>query len=107
VPNDGSGIFRLRSVVPIRFQLRDANGAGVSNADARLKLQKLSGGTPVGVALDATAPGNVSTGNQFSYSAASNTYSYNLDTSPLSVGTWQIQVSLNDGSVHAVAIGLK
>jgi hypothetical protein len=57
--------------------------------------------------IDATGPGNADTGNLFRNLGGTSTYEYELDTSPLSRGTWQIQTHLNDGSVHAVVIGLK
>jgi len=107
VPNDGSGVFRLNSIIALRFQLTDANGASVSTADATLTVQKLSGGTLLGTPIDATAAGKVDAGSAFNYYAAANTYAYNLDTAPLSTGAWQLQVHLNDGSVHAVTIGLR
>ena len=107
VPNDGTGLFKLGSVIPLRFQLTDANGAPVATAAATLTAQRIAGTTLLGTPIDATAPGSADIGNLFKYSSGASTYSYNLDTKPLSTGTWQIQVRLNDGSVHAVAIGLK
>jgi hypothetical protein len=44
-------------------------------------------------------------GNRFEYDG--NDYHYNLSTKPLSAGTWQIHVHLDDGSVQTVVIGLK
>ena len=107
VPNGGSGIFKLGSTIPIKFQLGDANGALVSTAVATLTVQELSGNTLVGTPIDATPPGNADTGNFFRLDGGSNQYVYNLSTQSLSTGTWQIQVRLNDGTVHRVAISLK
>lgn len=107
VPNDGSGLFKLNSTVPIKFSLSDANGGAVSTAAATLTLQSVSGSTLTGTPIDATAPGNADTGNLFRYDATANQYVYNLSTKPLVVGTWQVQVHLNDGTVHTVLMGLK
>ena len=105
IPNDGSGVFKLGSTVPVKFPLTDANGAPVSTAIARLTLQMFSGGAPLGTPVDATPPGNADVGDLFRYDGSQ--YIYNLSTKPLSVGTWQLQVHLDDGTVHTVLIGVK
>jgi hypothetical protein len=107
IPNDGSGVFKLGSVVPVKFQLTDASGAFVSTAVASLTVQMFSGTTPVGTPIDATPPGGADTGNLFRYDSTSNQYIYNLSTQPESVGTWQLQAHLDDGTVYTVIIGLK
>jgi len=105
IPNDGSGVFKLGRTIPVKFQLLNAQGAPVPSVIASLTVQMASGGTPIGNPIDATAPGNSDIGNLFRYDGAQ--YIYNFDTKPLSVGTWLIQVHLDDGTVHAVLIGLK
>jgi hypothetical protein len=107
VPNDGSGLFKYHSVIPLRFQLSDAHGTPVSTAVGVLTLEKISSGTLSGTPIDATGPGNADTGNLFHYTSGADIYEYELDTTPLSRGTWQIQTRLDDGSVHPVVIGLK
>jgi hypothetical protein len=105
VPNDSPGLFKLGSVVPVKFRLTDASGLSVATAVARLSLQMYMGGQPVGTPIDATPPGNADVGDLFRYDGSQ--YIYNLSTKPLTVGTWQLQVRLDDGTVHGVAIGLK
>jgi hypothetical protein len=105
IPNDGSGVYKLGSTVPVKFQLTDANGAVVSTAVATLAVQMFSGGVPLGVPENATPPGNADIGNAFRFSSPQ--YIYNLSTKPLMQGTWQIQASLDDGTVHTVFFGLK
>lgn len=107
VPNDGTGLYKLGSAIPIKFQLGDANNGFVSTATATLTMQQLSGGVLQGTAEDAEGPGSADAGNQFRYDGTANQYIFNLSTVPLSRGTWQIQVHLDDGSVHVVAIGVK
>jgi hypothetical protein len=107
MPQDGAGVFRLGSVIPLRFTLTDAKDVVVSTAVAKLTVQRLSGNTLVGTPIDAIAPGSADSGNLFRYYSGVNQYGYNLDTARLSKGTWQIQVSLDDGSVHVAVIGLK
>jgi hypothetical protein len=105
VPGDSSGVFKLGSVVPVKFRLTDAGGLSVATAVAHLSLQMYAGGMPVGTPIDATPPGNADAGDLFRYDG--NQYIYNLSTKALAVGTWQLQVRLDDGTVHSVAIGLK
>jgi hypothetical protein len=105
VLSDGSGVFKLGRTVPVKFQLLNARGAAVSTAVAELTMQMVSGGVPIGTPIDATAPGSADSGNLFRYDGSQ--YIYNLDTTPLSMGTWQIQVKLDDGSVHTVLFGTK
>jgi hypothetical protein len=97
-------VFQLNRTIPVQFQLTDANGVVVSTAVATLMLQMISGITPVGTPIDATASGNSDIGNLFRFSGQ---YIYNLSTKPLSTGSWQLQVSLDDGTVHTITIGLK
>ena len=105
VPGDSSGVFKLGSVVPVKFRLTDAGGLAVASAVARLTLQMYAGGQPLGTPIDATPPGNADVGDLFRYDGSQ--YIYNLSTKALAVGTWQLQVRLDDGTVHSVAIGLK
>lgn len=105
INNDGSGVFKLGSTVPVKFQLTDAKGNLVSTAVAHLTVQMLSNGTPVGTPIDATASGNADVGNLFRFDGSQ--YIYNLSTKPLTVGTWQFQARLDDGTVHTVVLGTK
>jgi FG-GAP-like repeat/FG-GAP repeat/PQQ-like domain len=100
-----TGVFKLGSVVPVKFPLTDAGGLSVGTAVARLTLQMYAGGQPVGTPIDATPPGSADVGDLFRYDGSQ--YIYNLSTKALGVGTWQLQVRLDDGTVHGVAIGLK
>src|SRR2546426_11798275 len=105
IPNDGSGVFKLGSNVPVKFPLTDVKGVLVSTAIAHLTLQMFSAGAPVGAPIDATPPGSADVGDLFRFDGSQ--YIYDLSTKPLSTGTWQVQVHLDDGTVHTVLIGLK
>jgi len=105
ISNDGSSVFKLGSTVPVKFQLTGAGGAGVSTAVAHLTVQMLSNGIPIGDPIDATATGSSDAGDLFRYDGAQ--YIYNLSTKPLTKGLWQLQVLLDDGTVHTVTIGTK
>ncbi|HXH65694.1 MAG TPA: FG-GAP-like repeat-containing protein [Candidatus Limnocylindrales bacterium] len=105
IPKDNTGVFSKGGTLPVAFQLSDVNGTQITTAVANLTVQQVSGSVLVGVPVDAIAPGNSDTGNLFRFDGQK--YIYNLSTKPLASGTWQVQVRLDDGTVHSVLIGVK
>ncbi|MFZ5644743.1 MAG: PxKF domain-containing protein [Bacillota bacterium] len=102
---DGSSMVK-GGTVPVKFQLTDAMGKYVSKATARLYLAKITNGVP-GSEIEATSPGSANSGNLFRYDSTDNQYIYNLRAKDLSAGTWQIRISLDDGTSRYVAISIK
>ena len=96
--------FHLGSVIPVKFDLYDANGTPISTAVALLSLQQLSNGEPVGDPIDATPTSGADSGNLFRYSGGH--YMYNLSTKSFTAGIWRIQATLDDGTVRTIEIGL-
>jgi hypothetical protein len=105
INTDGSSIFRLGRTVPVKFQLTGAS-AGVANAVATLTLVKISSAV-TGTVLEATSTSAATTGNAFRYDPTSGQYIFNLDTSPLSTGPWQLSTDLGDGVSRTVIISLR
>lgn len=107
-PIDAAGVrlFKLGSVIPVKFQLRDALGAFVSSAVARIYLNKVSD-SAIGQEVVAVSPGQANTDNLFRYDSAGGQYIFNLGTKSLSAGTWQIRIDLDDGSSQYARIALK
>ena len=106
INNDGSSVFKLGSTIPIKFQLTNEFGLPVTTAVGRLTFFKITDallGTVEEVTVDASGSSN--TDNIFRYSAPN--YIYNLSTKPYTKGTYRIQVTLDDGTVHKVNISLK
>ena len=106
INSDGSSIFKLGSTVPIKFQLKDSNDNYASMAIAQLHVAKVTNSI-VGDQIEAISSGNANTGNLFRYDASSNQYIYNLSTKSLSKGTWQLIITLDDGTIHNSIISLK
>ncbi len=96
---DGSSIFKLNSAVPLKFRLTGFGAAPVSGAVATLSVAKLTNQVE-GTFMEAVATGNSSSGNVFSQTAPGE-YHYNLDTKSLSVGTWSVKITLDDGTSPA------
>ncbi|MBI5038500.1 MAG: PxKF domain-containing protein [Nitrospirae bacterium] len=103
---DGSSIFKLGSTVPVKFQLKDANGVYVSTAVAKIYLAKVTDGI-TGTELEVTSTSSADTGNTFRYDSSGNQYIFNLGTKSLSAGTWRIRIDLGDGTLNTALISLK
>jgi len=103
---DGSSIFKLGSTIPVKFQLRDANGNFVSTAVARIYAAKISDQI-VGNEMEPVSTSAATTGNLFRYDGAANQYIFNLSTKSLSKGGWQLRIELDDGTSQLVTISLK
>lgn len=106
INNDDSSIFQLGRTVPIKFQLTGCNGVAVTTAVGTLAVFKVTDavlGTVTEVTVDSSGIAN--TDNLFRYSAPN--YIYNLSTKPYSQGTYRLQATLDDGTVHTIKISLK
>ncbi|SNB47923.1 HYR domain-containing protein [Geobacter sp. DSM 9736] len=96
--------FKAGSTVPVKFQLTDAGGNPVTSATAKFLLQKYAGSEPVGDPIEVTSTSGADTGNYFRISDG--IYIYNLNTSLLERGTYQIQVMLDGGTVKATWLAI-
>jgi HYR domain len=109
---DGSSVFKLGTVIPVKFQLKWPDGGYVSDAAIQIYNAKISNsitGTSMkdNVSLPSSSSGAASTSNYFTYDPSKQEYTYNLQTKDLSVGTWQIKILLDDGSSPSVNISLQ
>ncbi|OGW55564.1 MAG: hypothetical protein A2Y81_05575 [Nitrospirae bacterium RBG_13_43_8] len=107
IENEGNSIFNIGRTVPVKFQLKDESGIFAFGGTARLTLQEYVEDMPVGEPLDATPSGDANTGNEFRYDTVDNLYIYNLDTKPLSVGKWNLIVTIEDGDRYEIFIQLR
>jgi hypothetical protein len=103
---DSKDAFKLGSTIPVKFQLRDASGNNISTAIARIYLAKFINGI-TGKEINGTSTSKSTTDNLFRYDAADNQYIFNLDTKPLTGGTWQIRIELDDDTSKYVTVSLK
>ena len=101
INNDGSSIFKKGSTVPVKFELKDADGNYVSDAIATIWVKNMDGG----VEEAAVSTSAATTDNLFRY--AGDKYIFNLATKGLKTGTWQIRVELDDGASWTVLITLR
>lgn len=106
INQDGSSIFKLGRVAPVKFQLKDDVGNYISTAVARIYLNKISNNV-MGNQIEAESVGQANTDNLFRYSSTDNQYIFNLGTSNLSEGSWQIKIVLDDGSSKYTTVSFK
>ncbi|MBZ0220876.1 MAG: HYR domain-containing protein [Candidatus Methylomirabilis sp.] len=105
-PIDQDRPFKLGNTIPVKFRLMEAHGDMTSTASAAISLQKYSETGPVDDPLDGTEAG-ADNGNMFRYDEDDGQYVFNLGTRGLTQGSWQVSVSLDDGTTHAVVIFIK
>lgn len=91
---DGSSIFKLGSIISLRFQLQDTSGNSIANIPATLRLAKITDGV-LGNEMEAQSTGAADTDNQFRVSG--DTFQYNWGARGLTEGTWGIIIYLNYG----------
>ena len=104
INTDGSSVFKARSTIPVKFQLKDSNGAFVLTATATITYAKYTDSV-LGDEVKAVSTAASTTGNLFRL--ADNQYIFNLSTKGFDPGTYQITAKLNDGASYSVFISLK
>lgn len=99
--------FKYGSTVPVKFSLTDSNGNFLSSAVATITAQKYANEVAAGDPIEVSPAGGANQGNLFRYDASANQYIFNLDTSGMSVGTWDLIVSLDDKTAKRSRISVK
>ncbi len=90
----------------MKFRIADANGNNVSTAVANLTYQKIADNI-LGTIEEPSSTSAADSGNTFRYDNTDNFYIFNLGTSNMDKGTYQLNINLNDGTVHTVCISIK
>ena len=100
-------VFKAGIVVPVKFQLRDANGVTVQAALGPVWLTPVrTGATSAGVG-ESTVIVAATTGGTFKWDATTQQYVFNWNTRGYPKGSiWTIGVTLDDGMTYRVQIGL-
>lgn len=106
IDSDGSSLFKLGSTVPVKFKLTDAFGNSVPDAIANIYIAKVTDQV-MGSVTEGLSTSAATSGNLFRYDSTEQQYIFNLNTKPLSKGTFIITVNLNDGTTYSVNISLK
>jgi hypothetical protein len=94
--------------VPVKFKLKDANGAIVQATVLPQWLPPVRGGTLLGNVDEPVYSGPATVGVVFKWDVTAQQYIYNWKTQKTDAGYWyRISTQLEDGSLRSVRIGLK
>ena len=102
---DGSSVFLLRNVIPVKFQLTGGS-APITNLKPTLSWTQLSSSTGVGPVTSIEIL-RADTGNTFRYEPLRKQYQFNLSTTTFARGVWRLTIDLKDGVTHSVNITLR
>lgn len=94
--------FKAGNSIPVKFQLKDADGNYVTNSVARLFIT-----APGSTEARAVSTANSTTENLFRYDSDNNQYIFNLSTKGMGAGTLQLRIQLDDESSKYVSVSLK
>ena len=103
-----TSVFKAGSTVPVKFQLKDANGRVVQANNLPQWLTPAKGSATTSP-VDETVYGDpATTGSTYRWDATSQQYIYNWGTARNQAGYyWRIGVQLDDGQTYSVNIGLR
>lgn len=106
VTSSGRTSFKLGSVIPLKFVIYDPDGQPVSNAVAKLYVQKVLD-SPIGDLIAPSSANAPDGGNTFRW--VSENYQFNLSTKRdwATAGTWRVEVQLDDGTSYDAIISLR
>ena len=101
-----TSIFKAGSTVPVKFQLKKANGSIITPGSAPIWLTPVKG-SPTTASVDESVYSAVATGGG-TYRADGDQWIYNWSTKGLAAGYYyRIGVKLDDGQTYYVNIGLR
>ena len=101
-----TSVFKAGSTVPVKFQLKKADGTIVQATTAPVWLTPVKGGA-MSIPVDETVQTvSADSGSTYRYDSTAQQYIYNWKTGT-SGNYWQIGVRLDDGQTYFVNIGLR
>ena len=102
---DGTSVFNVRrGVVPVKFTLTLGGTATCALPPATIALTRTAGGT-IGAIDELVYSGGADTGSNFRIDNCQ--YVYNLSSSALGVGTYRVDIKINDQVVGSATFALK
>jgi hypothetical protein len=101
-------VFKGGSTVPVKFQLKDANGVIVQSGSLPVWITPQKGSATSAPVDESLYSGATTSGTNFRWDSSSQQYIYNWGTKGFAAGYyWRIGVSLDDGQTYYVNIGLR
>jgi hypothetical protein len=102
-----TSIFKAGSSVPVKLQLKKADGTVVQAINAPAWLTPVKGSAMSVPVDEAVYTAMADSGSAYRYDATAQQYIYNWKTGTASGNYWRIGVSLDDGQTYYVNIGLR
>jgi hypothetical protein len=102
-----TSVFKSGSTVPVKFQLRNANGTVLQAASAPIWLTPVKGSAMSAPVDESLYSATADSGGTYKYDATDRQYMYNWKTDKASGNYWRIGVTLDDGQTYYVTIGLR
>jgi hypothetical protein len=102
-----TSVFKSGSTVPVKFQLRNANGTVLQAASAPIWLTPVKGSAMSAPVDETLYTATADSGTAYKYDATDKQYMYNWKTDKASGTYWRIGVTLDDGQTYYVNIGLR
>lgn len=90
--------------VPVKFQLKDANGAYVTNVQAAIYITSDTTDNKSLQFVPLLADPKKKDSNTFRYDSKDNQYIFNLNMKDYKSGTYQIKIDLGDGTINIITI---
>jgi hypothetical protein len=102
---DGSSVFSVkRGVVPVKFTLTQGGNPTCALPPATIAVTRTAGAT-TGAIDESVYTGSADTGSNFRIDSCQ--YVYNLSSSALGVGTYQVDIKINGEVVGSAIFKLK
>jgi hypothetical protein len=106
--DQGVSVFKAGSTVPVKLQLKSADGTVVQSNVLPTWLTPVKGGLTTAVVSETPVTDSPTPGGQYRYDASGQQYLYNWGTAKGGAGNyWRIGVTLDDGQTYYVSIGLR
>ncbi|MDP2655498.1 MAG: PxKF domain-containing protein, partial [bacterium] len=101
-------VFKGGSTIPVKFQLKDINGALVQSAVAPSWPEPQQGALMNASVDESVYSVSGTSGTVYKWDAVAQQYVYNWNTKGLATGRWyKISTQLDDGNIYSVTVGLK
>jgi hypothetical protein len=107
-PGAPTSVVKTGSTLPVKFQLRDAQGNLIQARTAPQWLTPVKGGLTTASVNESTGSDPGTADGTFRWDATAQQYIYNWQTKGLAANyTYRIGVRLDDGQTFSVTVGLK
>jgi hypothetical protein len=101
-------VFKGGSTIPVKFPLKNANGAIVQTSTLPIWLSPQKGSVMSASIDESVYSVSATGGTTYRYDATTQQYIYNWSTKGLAAGYWyRVYAKLEDGNTYSVMVGLR